>query len=78
MDLKLSWNISAQQWRDVVVVDLGEHCSRGAIQGKRPKTATDAELVLYVVPCSLAESISMAWYVSIPSLNRNIQHFPIG
>lgn len=48
------------------MVDLGEHCSRGAIQGKRPKTATDAELVIYVVPCSLAESISMAWYVSIP------------
>ncbi|KAE9404890.1 hypothetical protein BT96DRAFT_813054 [Gymnopus androsaceus JB14] len=51
----------AQQWRDVVVVDLGELCKRGAIKGKRPKTATDAESVLYIVPCSLAESISMAW-----------------
>ncbi|KAJ3775663.1 tRNA intron endonuclease [Lentinula raphanica] len=50
----------AQQWRDVRVIDLAD-CGRGALQGKRPKTATDAEALLHVVPCSLAESISLDW-----------------
>ncbi|KAJ3797560.1 tRNA intron endonuclease [Lentinula aff. detonsa] len=51
----------AQQWRDVQVIDLGD-CRRGALRGKRPKTATDPESLLHVIPCSLAESISIAWY----------------
>ncbi|KAJ4479101.1 tRNA intron endonuclease [Lentinula aciculospora] len=53
-----------QQWRDVQVIDLGS-CGRGALQGRRPKTATDADLLLHVVPCSLAESISLAWIQNI-------------
>ncbi|KAF9074454.1 tRNA intron endonuclease [Rhodocollybia butyracea] len=55
-DLKL-----AQQWRDVEVKDLGQVCKRGGIQGRRPKTAADADSLLHVVPCALAESISMVW-----------------
>ncbi|KAH7876432.1 tRNA intron endonuclease [Lentinula edodes] len=51
----------AQQWRDVQVIDLGK-CKRGALQGRRPRTAADADLLLHIVPCSLAESISLAWY----------------
>ncbi|KAJ3992661.1 tRNA intron endonuclease [Lentinula boryana] len=51
----------AQQWRDVQVIDLGD-CRRGALRGKRPKTATDPESLLDVIPCSLAESITLAWY----------------
>ncbi|KAJ4472918.1 tRNA intron endonuclease [Lentinula edodes] len=50
----------AQQWRDVQVIDLAR-CKRGAIQGRRPRTAADADLLLHIVPCSLAESISLAW-----------------
>ncbi|KAF9021101.1 hypothetical protein BDP27DRAFT_1175433, partial [Rhodocollybia butyracea] len=53
--------LSAQQWRDVEVKDLGQVCKRGAIQGRRPKTTAAADLLLYVVPCTLAESISMVW-----------------
>ncbi|KIK53260.1 hypothetical protein GYMLUDRAFT_49426 [Collybiopsis luxurians FD-317 M1] len=51
----------AQQWRDVGVLDLGDVCRRGAIQGRRPKTAANADALLHIVPCSLAESISLAW-----------------
>ncbi|KAH9841486.1 tRNA intron endonuclease [Rhodofomes roseus] len=50
-DLKL-----AQQWTDLEVVDLTS-CSRGALKGRRPKV----EAVLCVIPCSLAESLSIAW-----------------
>ncbi|KAJ3847894.1 tRNA intron endonuclease [Lentinula lateritia] len=50
----------AQQWRDVQVIDLAL-CRRGALQGRRPRTAADADLLLHIVPCSLAESISLAW-----------------
>ncbi|KAJ4471665.1 tRNA intron endonuclease [Lentinula lateritia] len=50
----------AQQWRDVQVIDL-VLCKRGALQGRRPRTAADADLLLHIVPCSLAESISLAW-----------------
>jgi len=50
-DLKL-----AQQWSDLEVIELTT-CSRGALQGRRPKT----EPLLYVVPCSLSESISISW-----------------
>ncbi|KZT02037.1 uncharacterized protein LAESUDRAFT_738899 [Laetiporus sulphureus 93-53] len=50
-DLKLS-----QQWSGLEVIDLTA-CSRGAFRGKRPKT----DDVLYVIPCSLSESLSTAW-----------------
>ncbi|KZT73864.1 hypothetical protein DAEQUDRAFT_702864 [Daedalea quercina L-15889] len=50
-DLKL-----AQQWTDLEVVDLAS-CSRGALRGRRPRT----EEVLCVIPCSLSESLSLAW-----------------
>lgn len=50
-DLKL-----AQQWTDLEVVDLPS-CSRGALRGKRPQMND----ILYVIPCSLSESLSTAW-----------------
>jgi len=46
----------AQQWSEVQVLDLAS-CSRGAVKGRRPQT----EETLYVVPCSLAESLSTSW-----------------
>ncbi|KAF8885683.1 tRNA intron endonuclease [Gymnopilus junonius] len=51
--------VYAQQWHDVEVVDL-ETCSRGAVKGRK----RDTEEVLYVVPCSLSETLSFAWFVS--------------
>ncbi|KAI0070036.1 hypothetical protein K474DRAFT_1670477 [Panus rudis PR-1116 ss-1] len=51
-DLALS-----QQWTDLEIIDVPE-CSRGALRGRRPKT----EDILYVVPCSLSESLSMSWF----------------
>ncbi|KAI0346051.1 hypothetical protein BDW22DRAFT_943248 [Trametopsis cervina] len=51
-DLKL-----AQQWEDLEVLDVPA-CSRGAFRGRRPNT-TD---VLYVIPCSLSESLSISWF----------------
>ncbi|KAJ3788168.1 tRNA intron endonuclease, partial [Lentinula aff. detonsa] len=60
----------AQQWRDVQVIDLGD-CRRGALRGKRPKTATDPESLLHVIPCSLAESISIAWIQNVFSALEN-------
>ncbi|KAF9265750.1 hypothetical protein L218DRAFT_115894 [Marasmius fiardii PR-910] len=56
---------SAQQWRDVEVQDLGAPHLRGYISGRRPITATDADTLLYVVPCSLTESISTNWLIGI-------------
>ena len=67
----------AQQWQDVQVVDL-ERCERGAIQGKKKDTARFLSLlfvqftnlqdtVLHVVPCSLSETVSFAWYGCCPS-----------
>ncbi|KAJ7058827.1 tRNA intron endonuclease [Mycena amicta] len=46
----------AQEWTDVKVIEL-EGISRPAISGKKPKTHT----TLYVVPCSLAETLSFGW-----------------
>ncbi|KAI0771385.1 tRNA intron endonuclease [Irpex lacteus] len=51
-DLKL-----AQQWEDLQILDLPA-CSRGGFKGRRPNTTQ----VLYVVPCSLAESLSISWF----------------
>jgi len=48
--------LSAQQWSDVEVLDLPS-CSRGAVTGRRPQTKE----TLCVVPCSLAESLSISW-----------------
>ncbi|KAJ7183587.1 tRNA intron endonuclease [Mycena filopes] len=46
-----------QAYNDILlVVDL-EGVSRAAITGKKPKTDT----TLHVVPCSLAENLSMGW-----------------
>jgi len=44
-----------QGWKDLIVLDLSS-CSRGAIKAFRPQTET-----LYVVPCSLTESLSISW-----------------
>jgi len=49
--------VYAQRWTDVEVVDLGT-CQRGAIKGRK---RGDAETVLHVVPCTLAETVSFAW-----------------
>jgi len=51
-DLKL-----AQQWEDLEVLDVPS-CSRGAFRGRRLK-ATD---ILYVIPCTLSESLSVSWF----------------
>ncbi|ESK89374.1 hypothetical protein Moror_16217 [Moniliophthora roreri MCA 2997] len=51
----------AQQWRDVEVFEMGEPYDRGCITGRRPLS----EETLHVVPCSLAESISIAWMTGI-------------
>ncbi|KAJ7098177.1 tRNA intron endonuclease [Mycena belliarum] len=47
-----------QQWSDVKVIDL-EGVSRAGITGKKPKT----DMILHVVPCSLAETLSFSWCV---------------
>ncbi|KAJ3553491.1 hypothetical protein NM688_g3579 [Phlebia brevispora] len=47
----------AQQWEDLEVLDLPS-CSRGSFRGRRPKTND----LLYVVPCSLSESLSISWF----------------
>ncbi|KAI0695997.1 tRNA intron endonuclease [Cytidiella melzeri] len=51
-DLKL-----AQQWEDLEVFEVPS-CSRGAFKGQRPNTTA----VLYVIPCSLSESLSLSWF----------------
>ncbi|KAF9485782.1 hypothetical protein BDN70DRAFT_870660 [Pholiota conissans] len=48
--------VYAQQWNDVEVVDVPS-CLRGAIKGKKRGT----QETLYVVPCSLSETVSFAW-----------------
>ncbi|KAK0469231.1 tRNA intron endonuclease [Desarmillaria tabescens] len=47
---------------DVESVDLGEQCPRGAIKGRRPNTESNEPV--YIVPCSLAETVSYAWLQS--------------
>jgi len=47
----------AQQWTDVEVIDLPV-ISRCAFRGRRPKM----DPLLYVVPCSLSESLSVSWF----------------
>ncbi|KAL4251204.1 SEN15 family protein [Abortiporus biennis] len=47
----------AQSWNDLEVLDLSS-CQRGAFRGRRPNTDT----LLYVVPCSLSESLSISWF----------------
>ncbi|KAK0205281.1 Sen15 protein-domain-containing protein [Desarmillaria ectypa] len=54
--------IAAQSWKDVESVDLGEQCPRGAIKGRRSNA--DSDEPVYVVPCSLAETVSYAWLQS--------------
>jgi tRNA-splicing endonuclease subunit Sen15, fungi type len=60
-----------QKWTDVELVDLPE-CGRGAMVGFRPKiTITESSIGeddavedkerAYVVPCTLTETLSMAW-----------------
>ncbi|KIP06215.1 hypothetical protein PHLGIDRAFT_107268 [Phlebiopsis gigantea 11061_1 CR5-6] len=51
-DLKL-----AQQWEALEVLDVPS-CARGAVKGRRPNT----EDTLFVVPCSLAESLNISWF----------------
>nr|GAT50809.1 predicted protein [Mycena chlorophos] len=48
--------VYAQQWSDVDLVQL-DSISRAAISGKRPNT----DATVYVVPCSLAETLSFDW-----------------
>jgi len=56
----------AQQWSAVEVLDLAS-CSRGAVKGRRPQT----EETLCVVPCSLAESLSISW---LQAAFKELQH----
>ncbi|KAF8177003.1 tRNA intron endonuclease [Pholiota molesta] len=55
--------VYAQQWSDVEVVDVPS-CSRGAIKGKKRGT----QETLYVVPCSLSETLSFAWFDSTETI----------
>ncbi|KAH8994315.1 tRNA intron endonuclease, partial [Lactarius hatsudake] len=48
-----------QQWSDLELVDLPT-CERCGFQGRRPENNT----LTSVVPCSLAESLSMSWLQS--------------
>ncbi|PPQ69110.1 hypothetical protein CVT25_004607 [Psilocybe cyanescens] len=48
--------VYAQQWDDVEIIDL-QRCLRGVIAGKK----RDTQETLYVVPCSLSETLSFAW-----------------
>ncbi|KAF4617360.1 hypothetical protein D9613_006151 [Agrocybe pediades] len=48
--------VYAQKWDDVELIDLVK-CSRAAIKGRKRDTTED----LYVVPCSLSETVSFAW-----------------
>lgn len=50
----------AQSWTDVSVIDLGADFPRGAVKGRRPKS--DSDTLVHVVPCGLAETLSIAWY----------------
>ncbi|ETW81871.1 hypothetical protein HETIRDRAFT_317965 [Heterobasidion irregulare TC 32-1] len=49
----------AQQWSELEVVDLS-FCQRVGFRGVRPEMDTRS----YVVPCSLAEVLSMSWMQS--------------
>ncbi|KIM43710.1 hypothetical protein M413DRAFT_443619 [Hebeloma cylindrosporum] len=51
--------VYAQQWNDVGLIDL-QNCGRGAIKGKKRET----EETLYVLPCSLSETVNFAWLQS--------------
>ncbi|RDB14916.1 tRNA-splicing endonuclease subunit SEN15 [Hypsizygus marmoreus] len=51
--------VYAQQWADVEVIELPD-CKRGAIKGRKP----DTDDVLHVVPCTLAETLSISWLQS--------------
>ncbi|KAF9524273.1 tRNA intron endonuclease [Crepidotus variabilis] len=46
----------AQKWQDVHVEDLS-CCSRGVIKGRKPEGGP----LLFVIPCSLSESLSFDW-----------------
>lgn len=52
-------HVSAQQWADVTVVDLGDEYQRAAIRGRRKMGPEDgggiSEDFSYVFPCSLTE-----------------------
>ncbi|EIM80789.1 uncharacterized protein STEHIDRAFT_67816 [Stereum hirsutum FP-91666 SS1] len=48
-----------QQWADLEIVELS-HCQRAGFRGRRP----ESEKPSCVVPCSLAESLSIAWLKS--------------
>ncbi|KDR82933.1 hypothetical protein GALMADRAFT_88728 [Galerina marginata CBS 339.88] len=74
--------VYAQQWDDVDVVDL-ESCSRGAIKGKK----RDTQEILYVVPCSLSETLNFACgtsevtspylYIAITSQDASIVYYKL-
>ncbi|KAF8272823.1 tRNA intron endonuclease [Lactarius quietus] len=49
-----------QQWTELELVDLPT-CERCGFQGHRPENKNS---LAYVVPCSLAESLSMSWLKS--------------
>ncbi|KAJ7223196.1 tRNA intron endonuclease [Mycena pura] len=48
--------VLVQRWTQVAIVEL-EGVSRAAISGKKPQT----DATLYVVPCSLSETLSFGW-----------------
>ncbi|KAN0124675.1 tRNA intron endonuclease [Lactarius tabidus] len=56
-----------QQWAELELVDLPT-CERCGFQGRRPE---NKNALAYVVPCSLAESLSMGWLKSAFSGFKN-------
>ncbi|KAK7022146.1 Sen15 domain-containing protein [Favolaschia claudopus] len=60
--------VLVQQWTEIELIDL-EGISRAAISGKKPKT----DIISYVVPCSLAETVSFGWLTAAFALLSNPQ-----
>jgi len=52
--------VYAQGWKDVKLVEL-RRCRRVGFTGKRVEDGTVIDTQLHVVPCSLAETLSMSW-----------------
>lgn len=64
--------LSAQEWAEMGVIDLGEDISRVAIYGRRKRGLEEGggfqDATSYAVPCSLSEVLSFEKWVSLLTL----------